>query len=138
LTLDRDKIDAFRTAICQVALTLDPKAFLPKTYVMGELPISEVDWELMEILSRFEPYGEANTRPTFLMKDLCVIEASVIGADKNHLRLTLGDGNSRLQAIQFGFEKMVDVGQTVTVTGTLQINEFNYKKSIQMLIDQIN
>jgi len=138
LTLDCNKIETFRRAICQIASTLDPKAFIPKSYVMGELPISEVDWELMKILSQFEPYGEANIRPTFLMKDLHVIEASAIGADKNHLRLTLGNQHYRLQAIQFGFEKMVAVGEVITITGTLQVNEFNHQKSIQMVIDQIH
>ena len=137
LTLDVEKIDEFRNSICKEASKLSPEMFLPKERVMGELPMSEIDWELMEILSSFEPYGEANSRPKFVMKDLIVIDACVIGAEKNHLRLTLGDANSRLQAIQFGFEKMINIGQTVTVTGYLQINEFNNKKSIQMLIDQI-
>jgi len=137
LSLEAEKIDLFRETICKEASKLPSEMFLPKEQIMGELPISEVDWELMEILSSFEPYGEANNRPKFLMKNLSVVETKAIGADKNHLRLILTDGNIRLQAIQFGFDKMVDIGQRVNVTGTLQVNEFNNQRSIQFLIDYI-
>jgi single-stranded-DNA-specific exonuclease len=137
LRLDVEKLETFRTALRKEASKLDPELFFPKEHIMGELPIAEVDWELMEILSRFEPYGEANTKPKFLMKDISIIEARPIGAEKNHLKLVLGEGDSRLQAVQFGFEKMVEIGQKVAVTGSLQINEFNNNRSIQMLIDRI-
>jgi len=137
LSLETEKIDLFRDAICQEASKLLPEMFLPKERIMGELPMSEVDWELMEILSRFEPYGEANSRPKFLMRNLSVVEAKAIGADKNHLKLMLADGDLRLQAIQFGFDKMVNIGQRVNITGTLQINEFNNQRSIQFLVDHI-
>ena len=137
LSLEVEKVDLFRDAICKEASKLPSEIFLPKEQIMGELPMSEVDWELMEILSSFEPYGEANSRPKFLMRNLSVAEVMTIGADKNHLRLTLTDGKTRLQAIKFGFEKMVDIDQRIDVTGTLQINEFNNQRSIQFLIDQI-
>jgi single-stranded-DNA-specific exonuclease len=137
LSLAVENIDLFRSAICKEALKLPSEMFLPKEQILGELPMSEVDWELMEILERFEPYGEANSRPKFLIKDLSVVEVMTIGAEKNHLRLILTDGNERLQAVQFGFDKMVNIGQRVDVTGTLQINEFNNQRSIQFLVDQI-
>jgi len=138
LSLKSEKIDIFRNYICQEASKLSPEMFLPKEQIMGELPMSEVDWELMEILSSFEPYGEANSRPKFLMRNLSVVDAKAIGADKNHLKLILTDGNFILQAVQFGFDKTVNIGQIVDITGTLQINEFNNQKNIQFLIEQIN
>ncbi|BDY12913.1 single-stranded-DNA-specific exonuclease RecJ [Hydrogenimonas cancrithermarum] len=138
LRLDAERVDAFRAALCKTASALDPELFFPKEHLMGELPITEVDWELMEILSRFEPYGEANIKPRFLIKDISIIDARVIGAEKNHLKLILGSSDRKLQAIQFGYEKMVEIGQKVAVTGSLQINEFNNKRSVQMLIDKIH
>jgi len=110
---------------------------MPKENVLGVLPVEEIDWELMEILERYEPYGEANTRPKFLIKNISVIDANAIGAEKNHMRLLLGDKNFSLRAIQFGFEKMVSPGRNIDVSGTLQVNEFNGRRSIQLLVDKI-
>lgn len=137
LSLKAGDIEALRERICDHAARLDPSLFLPKENVLGVLPVEEIDWELMEILNRYEPYGEANQRPKFLIKNISVIDANAIGAEKNHMRLLLGDKNFSLQAIQFGFEKMVSPGRNIDVSGTLQVNEFNGRRSIQLLVDKI-
>ncbi len=137
LTLPADGVDDFREAICEYAGRIDPLDFLPKDEVMGELPMSEIDWELMELLERYEPYGEANSRPKFLIREAEVVEARPIGAQSNHLRLLLGDGPRKLQAIWFGFDKEIEKGERITLTGFLQINEYNEKRSIQFLVDKI-
>ncbi|WP_456402290.1 single-stranded-DNA-specific exonuclease RecJ [Hydrogenimonas sp.] len=137
LTLPAKNVADFRDAICAHAGRIDPRSFLPKEDVMGELPMEEIDWDLMELLERYEPYGEANSRPRFLIRDAEVLDVRLIGAHSNHLRLLLGNGRKRLQAVQFGFEREVKKGQRITLTGTLQINEFNEKRTIQFLVDKI-
>jgi single-stranded-DNA-specific exonuclease len=137
LSLRMEHFDAFRRKICEEAAKLDPRLFEPPTDVMGVLPLSEIDWELMEILERFEPYGEANRRPKFLIKNISVIDSYAIGAEKNHLKLLLGDEKKVLSAIEFGFEKEVPKGRNIDVSGTLSINEFNGRRTIQLLVDRI-
>ncbi|WP_457593167.1 single-stranded-DNA-specific exonuclease RecJ [Hydrogenimonas sp.] len=137
LTLPAEEIGDFREAICAHASKLDPSLFVPADRVMGELPMDEIDWELMALLERFEPYGEANDRPKFLIRDAEVLEARQIGAQNNHLRLLVGNGRATLQAIQFGFDRGVKKGERISLTGVLQVNEFNERRSIQMLVDKI-
>ncbi len=137
LTLASKDLNAFRDEICNHAEKIDPSMFVSKEDVMGELPIDEIDWELMELIEHYEPYGEANNRPKFLIKDVQVLEARQIGANSDHLKLVLGNGHRLLQAIQFGFDKEIRRGELVTLTGVLQINEFNKKESIQFLVDKI-
>ncbi|WP_201352221.1 single-stranded-DNA-specific exonuclease RecJ [Hydrogenimonas urashimensis] len=137
LALDADNLEAFRAAVCEEASKLDPALFTPKEHLLGELPMGEIDWELMEILQRYEPYGEANQRPRFLLSNVEVAEAKSVGAEKKHLKLFLKDGDIGLHAIQFGYVKPVKPGDRITLSGTLQINEFNNKKSIQMMVYQI-
>ncbi|WP_456389464.1 single-stranded-DNA-specific exonuclease RecJ [Hydrogenimonas sp.] len=137
LSLDKEKIEVFRGAVCKEASSLPPELFVPKENVLGELPVGEIDWDLMEILARYEPYGEANSRPKFLIKNINVIDVRAIGAEKNHMKLLLGNGNISLPAIQFGFDKMASIGEKIDVSGTLQVNEFNGDRTIQLLIDRI-
>ncbi len=137
LSLAEESIEAFANEICKEAEKLDPSLFMPTDNVMGVLPMDEIDWGLMELLEHFEPYGEANSRPRFLISDAEVIEARTIGAQGNHLKLLIGNGRSVLQAIWFGFDKEVKRGERISLTGALQINEFNEKRSIQLLVDKI-
>ena len=137
LSVESGRIASFRETICDHAARLDPSLFVPKENLMGILPLPEVDWELMEILERYEPYGEANSRPKFLIKNIKVIDVKIIGAEKNHMKMVLGDKNFSLSAIRFGFEEMVAAGRNIDVSGTLQINEFNGRRTIQLLVDKI-
>jgi single-stranded-DNA-specific exonuclease len=81
LALASDRIAAFREALCKQASRLDPMLYKPDLGILGELPLSEIDWELMEILQRYEPYGEANGKPKFLIKNISVIDANPIGSE---------------------------------------------------------
>ena len=137
LSLDIGRLDDFRAALHKEASKLDPELFVPKEHLLGELPMHEIDWELMEILQRYEPYGEANQRPRFLIRDVEVVEARPIGMEKNHLKLFLRDGRQTLHAVQFGYDKPVQAGERITLSGTLQINEYNERKSIQLMVHQI-
>jgi len=137
MALKTERIDAFREAICREASKLDPALFVPAPDVMGELPMAEIDWELMAILDRYEPYGEANERPRFLLRDVEVVEARPIGQEKNHLKLFLRDGRHTLPAVQFGYDRMVRPGERITLSGTLQTNEYNDRRSIQLMVNQI-
>jgi single-stranded-DNA-specific exonuclease len=137
LALASDRIAAFREALCKQASRLDPMLYKPDLGILGELPLSEIDWELMEILQRYEPYGEANGKPKFLIKNISVIDANPIGSEKNHLKMVLGDGTHTLSAVWFRFEKEVAKHHKIDVSGTLQVNEFNGNRTIQLLVEKI-
>ncbi len=137
LTVSKESIAAFTEEICTHASKLDPMLFVPADDVMGILPIEEIDWELMELLERFEPYGEANSRPKFLISDVEVMEARTIGADGRHLKMVIGNGGNRIDAVWFGFGKEVKKGDRIAVKGSVQVNEFNERRSIQILVDKI-
>jgi len=137
LAVSVDSIDLFRKEICAVAAKIDPSHFVSADRIMGELPLYEIDWELMEILQSYEPYGEANDRPRFQISGVRVLEVRRLGAQGNHLKLLVGDGRNTLEAIRFGFDKEVRKGEILTMVGSLQINEFNERRSIQMLVDKI-
>ncbi len=137
LTVAKESIEAFTEEICKDAAKLDPALFVPVDDVMGILPIEEIDWELMELLELYEPYGEANSRPKFLISDVEVIEARTIGAEGRHLKLVIGNGRSRIDAVWFGFDKEVRRGERIAVKGSVQVNEFNERRSIQLLVDKI-
>lgn len=70
---------------------------------LGEIALESVDAELLDILERFEPYGEGNPKPRFFCKELKVCRYKIVGAEKNHTSLVLKNlsGGDERKAIAF-------------------------------------
>ncbi|MDD2906801.1 MAG: single-stranded-DNA-specific exonuclease RecJ, partial [Sulfurimonas sp.] len=89
LGLKEENIETFRSAINASASKLDPKDFIPKNELVGSISSDAIDMELLHILESFEPYGEANLRPRFLMLDAEVVSIKLLGADKSHSKIEI-------------------------------------------------
>ncbi len=137
LSLEASRIDAFSRAIRKAAGRLDASLFVPESPVLGRLPAEAIDWELMEILQRYEPYGEGNPKPEFLIEKIKIFDAFLIGREKRHLKLTVGVKNRRFPALFFGCQTLYEPGTDARIQGSLQVNEFQGRREIQILVNQI-
>ena len=85
-------------------------------------------------LSQLEPCGTGCPMPVFCLTDAVVTQLSEVGGGK-HLRLGLSCGSQRLPAIFFSQTAAragVDLGDTVDVAFTPQINDFKGMRSVQL------
>lgn len=105
------------------------------------LPFELVDLELVEQICQLEPFGQGNSTPLFMLEDLKVLNAQVLGNGNKHLKLLVGNEADwqelRTLSVLFwnkgdGLAKLRK-GQTVTVAGYLEINEWKGKRSVQMI-----
>lgn len=104
-----------------------------------ELTPDDITMEQTEELYCLEPFGVSNPIPVFVMKRLTVSEISLVGGGK-HTRLMLNVGKNRVNAMCFRHtldELCLFPGDTVDVMFSLDINEFQNQKSIQMIIKDI-
>jgi single-stranded-DNA-specific exonuclease len=102
----------------------------------------DVDFDLAEGLEKFEPFGEGNKEPVFLMKNLLIREIKLVGNGEKHLKLFLGaeDGSPKIfEAIGFGLAAdnlHLEIGQKVDIVFNLGLDEWNGNKKMQLkLID---
>lgn len=137
--LDEKNIDTFRDAINKSAQIIKPEDFLPLQNVIGLLPPSEIDFELLDILESFEPYGEANNRPLFLLKDAKVTKIDIFGKEKSHSRITLKQDDEQKEMEFILFRTVLEMPKDKKLTCSFRAakNEFNSKVSIQLIIDKI-
>ena len=99
----------------------------------------EKEWltiENIEGLSMLEPYGMKNAEPVFCMKDLVVEDITPLSSDR-HVRLALSKDGVRLGAIWFGTGAgglgfVLD--STVDAAFHLEINEYHHRRSVQLVI----
>lgn len=137
--LEKD-IDAFRIAINKTASKLDPDDFIPKDTVMGILSSDDIDMELLNLLESFEPFGEANHRPRFLLQDAEVVSIKLMGADKSHSRIEVRQFPHERKTIELvAFRTVFEMPEDkkITCSYTVSKNEFNNRISVQLLLNKI-
>ena len=140
LGLLEEDIDAFRIAINKTASKLDPDDFIPKDTVMGILSSDDIDMELLNLLESFEPFGEANHRPRFLLQDAEVVSIKLMGADKSHSRIEVRQFPHERKTIELvAFRTVFEMPQDkkITCSYTVSKNEFNNRISVQLLLNKI-
>jgi single-stranded-DNA-specific exonuclease len=140
LALAADDIEAFREAINTGARRLDPADFHPQEDILGELQGDNIDIDLLNILERFEPYGEANPRPRFLANNAEIVAIKRFGSDRAHSRITLRlfSHEHRPHDI-LAFRQLLDMpkNRKMTCSYTINKNEYNGRKSLQMMLERI-
>ncbi|BCN29922.1 single-stranded-DNA-specific exonuclease RecJ [Anaeromicropila herbilytica] len=62
------------------------------------LPFQHISYNLIDEIGKLEPYGKGNTKPLFAIKDVNVLKAFVLGANRNVIKLTVRDESSDYQS----------------------------------------
>ena len=140
LGLKEEDIEEFTNSINLSATSIDEKDFIPKDELMGILDTDSIDIELLSIFEQFEPYGEANPRPSFLIKDADVVEIKTMGKDKSHCRITIRQNPHERRTLELIlFKQVLEMPQNKKITCSYSVtkNEWNNRISTQLLIKKI-
>ncbi len=136
-----DNLKSFKEKMEQLAAdALKIVELKPSLSIEAEISLSQANWDLVDGLSKFEPFGEANPEPLFLTRNLEIDSFSKMGANGQHLRLML-KGENQLAAKKFVGFNMVEawfdklaVGDKVDVVYRLGVNEWNGNREIEFRI----
>lgn len=86
------EVKKFREALLNNC-SLTPEQLLPKTHIDVPMPISYINFNLVNQLDVLEPFGTGNKKPVFAAKDLIVRSMQIIGSNQNSLKIRLCDEN---------------------------------------------
>lgn len=114
------------------------------------LDVNSANLNLARMLSKLEPFGSGNSRPRFLIKDLKIVEAKVVGSDSKHIRCvfsakTLAGWNGRIVGFAFNAansevgEILIskNKGKEVAIVGQVNINKWMGTENIQISIEDL-
>lgn len=126
LSLECSKIDDFKNIINNAASRLSSSKFESASDCLGELDLSELDSELFDILDLFEPYGQMNEKPKFLLNSADVHRIEIIGRDSNVTKFYVSNSSiCRLGCIFFGLNNALSVGKATTFSYNVIKNHWN-------------
>ena len=136
LTIARGSVDAFKRRFNEAVYAQLPAGeLIPVAEYDDEMPLSLVTPETADALMQLAPFGVGNPAPVFLKQDARVLSAYCVGADKRHLKMTLGESDIVRDAIAFGCgEQYGDLSGSIDVLFVPQKNEFRGRVSGQCLV----
>lgn len=102
VSIEEEKIEIFRERLNnQCKLSEDD--LIPKVQIDMQLPFEKATMKLAEELKIMEPFGKGNSKPSFAERNVRVIRAAILGANKNVLKLKLMTQNGiAAEGIYFG------------------------------------
>lgn len=101
LSLQEERIEAFRRSLNNRS-GLSEEDLVKKIYIDIKMPFYYISENIIEQLELLEPFGKANEKPVFAESDVKVIEARILGENKNILKLKLAtDASSMIDGICF-------------------------------------
>ena len=139
ITIKRDKFEEFKKEFEEVARKAKIDEIIPIINIDAKINLSEINKEMVASLKKLEPFGEGNKMPIFAFKNLKIDSIRALSEGK-HIKLTLKEGNSIINAIGFNLGHLVDeyrIGDKIDVVGTLEINSFNGVDSLQINLKDV-
>ena len=157
MSISEDSIDLLRERLNRFS-PLTKEDLVPKVYLDMQLPIRSISYEIIDELHGIEPFGKANPKPLFGEKGLKVIRASILGKNRNVLKLQfLSKEGLSIEGIYFGditdfeYTIMKKYGESelrklyngnkndiiLDIVFYPEINEFNGNTSIQLIIEDL-
>ena len=141
-TVETKKLDQLEEKLYKLSAKLLKKDHLERILNIDlEIPSSFISFKTYELISKLKPFGMANPEPTFVTKGLKVEGLKVIGKDGKHLKLNLkpNDSSFWIDAIAFGMGELnqIKIGDEIKVAYTLDLNEWNGNKKLQLKIKDI-
>ena len=119
------------------------KKLSPFLEIDTEINLNDVDWKFFGQLDSFQPFGEGNRSPYFLVRGVEVVDMQKVGSTGKHLKLMITHGSGIVRkAIGFGFGELFDtisIGEKIDVVFEIGVNEWNGNRELELkIIDLIN
>ncbi|HEY8992586.1 MAG TPA: DHHA1 domain-containing protein [Candidatus Microsaccharimonas sp.] len=135
VTLPTKNIAAFRKRVNDFyksqKLINQPLLLLPQAD--SDASLRDLDESLVDSLKQLEPFGSGNPQPILKSVNVVVVNQRKMGADSQHVKLTLEMEGRKIDMIAFSAPDhfFVEPGETVTVWYTIDVNEWNGRRNVE-------
>ena len=140
MTLAPENIERFSKKFEEVVSeTIEPQFLSPELEVDAVALFRDLDFQIYRIIEQMEPFGPENYKPVFVSQGVMETGYSKLLKEK-HLRLFLRQDDLIFPAIAFNMADkwpLIQSGQPLDIAYTLDVNEWNGEKKLQLKISDI-
>jgi single-stranded-DNA-specific exonuclease len=110
----------------------------PEKFIDAEMKLNAVSIKNCRLIQKLEPFGIDNLNPVFLFKQARVVEKHLLGKNKEHLKLKVGDLGVDFIAFRKGnLDSSIKIGDLIDFTANLNLNIWNGYTSPQLVVNDI-
>lgn len=137
MTLLPDQLESFSLKFEEiVSSTIDPLLLIPEIIVDSPVQFKDLTVSFYKIIQQMEPFGPENMRPVFIAKKVFDSGYSKV-VKEAHIKFSLKQDNTIFSGIGFNLADKINIlkmGQPVDVIFTLDENEWNGEKNLQLKV----
>ena len=137
VTMPTKNIETFRRRVNEFYRSKDlfnqAALLLPKEDIVVT-DFDAVDEVLLKELERLEPCGNGNPEPVFKSENMLVVNLRRMGADAQHVKITLQDSNKKsMEFLAFNAPEsfFVEPGEYVTIWYQPSVNEWQGRRTVE-------
>src|SRR5450432_2349055 len=137
MTLEPENIERFSRKFEEVVSeTIDPRFLIPGIQIDAIARFSDLDFQIFRIIEQMEPFGPENCKPVFGSFGVVESGHSRLLKEK-HIRLIVKQDDLIFSGIAFNMSDkwpLLQRDQPLDIAYTLDVNEWNGQKSLQLKI----
>ena len=138
--MDAANADAFAKGMIEDASTRITDADLvDELTIDASVHLPDVNWDLLDVLEKFEPFGEDNPKPLIACQGMVITELQPVGKEGKHLRIVVNHVVPEPRKfIAFGggakYGQLLSVGDKIDAVFTIDRNEWNGTRELQLKV----
>ena len=141
LTIKQENLEAFAERFEGAVRTqIGTGPLTRRLSIDAQVSLRQIEPELKVALERLEPIGHENRAPVFCVMNASIVPDSLRVLKESHLKLTLRDEQTALNAIGFGMaeqaEAIADTG-AVDAAFTIEWDRFRGGQTLQLMLKDI-
>ena len=105
----------------------------PKIDIDAEVTLKDLAGSAYRSIQQLEPFGQANPQPTFVTRNVKVVNCRTMGSDNGHLRLKLEQNGMVWDAVAFGFgANQAEMCDPLDIVYNLELDQWNGKSTLRL------
>lgn len=141
ITVAKDNFQKFEGKILQVAeAEITAEALIKKIKIDAKVDFTDLIMALYDDLTKFEPFGMGNSRPTFLISGVQFSTFRFVGKEANHFSAVIEGPHYKFKAIWFSCPRLpeyFDKTKKYDIVFTLSLDEWQNKKTLSFNIQDL-
>ncbi len=141
LTIKKEDFELFSETFDKIVIkNSSPEMFIPQIFYDIELDLKDITDKFYNLLEQFKPHGPGNMSPIFRTNHLINASNTRIVKAK-HIKFEVSQNNYKMDGIGFGlgnYFNLVENNKKFDSCYSIEMNEFNGRKSKQLKIRDIN